>query len=202
MPGRSSRTGFAPFRGGPLQYARSRGIAACVARLLELAQRYGERFRPDPGGALCWVAARLAPLRVTASRRVHRFAAMLASAWAKSSRRRQRPFCDRMDERTARLTCAAEDVSPLWTAFKAENLHALARKTHGQELRRPAACCSRKATPTSAPSICHRAASSCAPRIAHRGDRARPARPRPAPRSRRDCRASSPRAPSPTSSTS
>jgi 3-hydroxyacyl-CoA dehydrogenase/enoyl-CoA hydratase/3-hydroxybutyryl-CoA epimerase len=42
-------TGFAPFRGGPLQYARSRGIANVVARLEELAQRYGERFRPDPG---------------------------------------------------------------------------------------------------------------------------------------------------------
>ena len=42
-------TGFAPFRGGPLQYARSRGIANVIARLEELAQRYGERFRPDPG---------------------------------------------------------------------------------------------------------------------------------------------------------
>jgi 3-hydroxyacyl-CoA dehydrogenase/enoyl-CoA hydratase/3-hydroxybutyryl-CoA epimerase len=42
-------TGFAPFRGGPLQYARTRGIAEVTARLSELAQRYGERFRPDPG---------------------------------------------------------------------------------------------------------------------------------------------------------
>jgi 3-hydroxyacyl-CoA dehydrogenase/enoyl-CoA hydratase/3-hydroxybutyryl-CoA epimerase len=42
-------TGFAPFRGGPLQYARSRGIANVTARLTELEQRYGERFRPDPG---------------------------------------------------------------------------------------------------------------------------------------------------------
>ena len=42
-------TGFAPFRGGPLQYARARGIANVTARLTELAQRYGERFRPDPG---------------------------------------------------------------------------------------------------------------------------------------------------------
>lgn len=42
-------TGFAPFRGGPLHYARSRGIANIVTRLEELAQRYGERFRPDPG---------------------------------------------------------------------------------------------------------------------------------------------------------
>jgi len=42
-------TGFAPFRGGPLQYARARGIAKVTARLEELAQRHGERFRPDPG---------------------------------------------------------------------------------------------------------------------------------------------------------
>jgi 3-hydroxyacyl-CoA dehydrogenase/enoyl-CoA hydratase/3-hydroxybutyryl-CoA epimerase len=42
-------TGFAPFRGGPLQYAKARGIAGVIARLEELAQRYGERFRPDPG---------------------------------------------------------------------------------------------------------------------------------------------------------
>ena len=42
-------TGFAPFRGGPLRYARSRGVAAVVARLKELTARYGERFQPDPG---------------------------------------------------------------------------------------------------------------------------------------------------------
>ena len=42
-------TGFAPFRGGPLQYAKARGIADVTARLTELAQRHGERFRPDPG---------------------------------------------------------------------------------------------------------------------------------------------------------
>ena len=42
-------TGFAPFRGGPLQYARSRGVAQVVARLGELERRYGERFRADPG---------------------------------------------------------------------------------------------------------------------------------------------------------
>jgi 3-hydroxyacyl-CoA dehydrogenase/enoyl-CoA hydratase/3-hydroxybutyryl-CoA epimerase len=42
-------TGFAPFRGGPLQYAKMRGVANVIARMEELAQRYGERFRPDPG---------------------------------------------------------------------------------------------------------------------------------------------------------
>jgi 3-hydroxyacyl-CoA dehydrogenase / enoyl-CoA hydratase / 3-hydroxybutyryl-CoA epimerase len=45
-------TGFAPFRGGPLQYAKSRGISAITARLSELAERYGVRFRPDPGWSL------------------------------------------------------------------------------------------------------------------------------------------------------
>ena len=42
-------TGFAPFRGGPMHYARSRGAANIRAELERLAQRYGERFRPDPG---------------------------------------------------------------------------------------------------------------------------------------------------------
>jgi 3-hydroxyacyl-CoA dehydrogenase/enoyl-CoA hydratase/3-hydroxybutyryl-CoA epimerase len=42
-------TGFAPFRGGPLTYARSRGLSAVHARLAELAARYGARFAPDAG---------------------------------------------------------------------------------------------------------------------------------------------------------
>jgi 3-hydroxyacyl-CoA dehydrogenase/enoyl-CoA hydratase/3-hydroxybutyryl-CoA epimerase len=42
-------TGFAPFRGGPIAYARWRGAAEVVARLNELAGRYGSRFQPDPG---------------------------------------------------------------------------------------------------------------------------------------------------------
>ncbi len=42
-------TGFAPFRGGPLNYARARGVDTCVQRLQVLAQRYGARFDPDPG---------------------------------------------------------------------------------------------------------------------------------------------------------
>jgi 3-hydroxyacyl-CoA dehydrogenase/enoyl-CoA hydratase/3-hydroxybutyryl-CoA epimerase len=42
-------TGFAPFRGGPLAYARSRGVDGVVARLGELAARHGARFTPDPG---------------------------------------------------------------------------------------------------------------------------------------------------------
>ncbi len=42
-------TGFAPFRGGPIAYARSRGIPEVAARLAELAERYGSRFQPDAG---------------------------------------------------------------------------------------------------------------------------------------------------------
>jgi len=46
--------GFAPFRGGPLAYARSRGTRVVEDRLAELAGRYGPRFQPDPG----WAALR------------------------------------------------------------------------------------------------------------------------------------------------
>jgi 3-hydroxyacyl-CoA dehydrogenase/enoyl-CoA hydratase/3-hydroxybutyryl-CoA epimerase len=42
-------TGFAPFRGGPLHYARARGTTAIVARLEQLAMAHGPRFRPDAG---------------------------------------------------------------------------------------------------------------------------------------------------------
>jgi 3-hydroxyacyl-CoA dehydrogenase/enoyl-CoA hydratase/3-hydroxybutyryl-CoA epimerase len=42
-------TGFAPFRGGPLQYAKARGVDEITRRLAELEKRYGERFRPDAG---------------------------------------------------------------------------------------------------------------------------------------------------------
>lgn len=41
--------GFAPFRGGPLRYARTRGIADVTAALDRLAALHGERFKPDPG---------------------------------------------------------------------------------------------------------------------------------------------------------
>ena len=42
-------TGFAPFRGGPLHYARARGTGAIVTRLEQLAATHGPRFRPDSG---------------------------------------------------------------------------------------------------------------------------------------------------------
>ncbi len=42
-------SGFAPFRGGPIHYAKARGIAEIKARLAELAEKHGERFKPDAG---------------------------------------------------------------------------------------------------------------------------------------------------------
>ena len=45
-------TGFAPFTGGPLNYARSVGIDKIVSQLRELETQYGERFAPDAGWEL------------------------------------------------------------------------------------------------------------------------------------------------------
>jgi 3-hydroxyacyl-CoA dehydrogenase/enoyl-CoA hydratase/3-hydroxybutyryl-CoA epimerase len=42
-------TGFAPFRGGPIQYIRATGADVLVERLKALQQRYGDRFAPRPG---------------------------------------------------------------------------------------------------------------------------------------------------------
>ena len=42
-------TGYAPFRGGPLNYARSRGPDDIVATLHALATKFGDRFAPDAG---------------------------------------------------------------------------------------------------------------------------------------------------------
>jgi 3-hydroxyacyl-CoA dehydrogenase/enoyl-CoA hydratase/3-hydroxybutyryl-CoA epimerase len=42
-------TGYAPFRGGPLNYARTRGVENVVSTLRGLAERFGGRFAPDPG---------------------------------------------------------------------------------------------------------------------------------------------------------
>ncbi len=39
-------TGFAPFRGGPMNYARTRGLSQINERLVQLANQYGERFKP------------------------------------------------------------------------------------------------------------------------------------------------------------
>jgi 3-hydroxyacyl-CoA dehydrogenase/enoyl-CoA hydratase/3-hydroxybutyryl-CoA epimerase len=42
-------TGYAPFRGGPLNYARTRGAENVVSTLRALAARFGARFAPDEG---------------------------------------------------------------------------------------------------------------------------------------------------------
>lgn len=42
-------TGFAPFRGGPIQYVRETGADALLERLKTLHARYGDRFAPRPG---------------------------------------------------------------------------------------------------------------------------------------------------------
>src|SRR3546814_7114886 len=39
-------TGFAPFRGGPIQYIRDAGADALLAKLRDLQARHGERFAP------------------------------------------------------------------------------------------------------------------------------------------------------------
>jgi 3-hydroxyacyl-CoA dehydrogenase / enoyl-CoA hydratase / 3-hydroxybutyryl-CoA epimerase len=42
-------TGYAPFRGGPLNYVRTRGTDNVVSTLRALAQKFGDRFAPDTG---------------------------------------------------------------------------------------------------------------------------------------------------------
>ena len=48
-------TGFAPFRGGPIQYIRETGADVLLARLKALQAVHGDRFAPRPG----WGAAQL-----------------------------------------------------------------------------------------------------------------------------------------------
>ena len=42
-------TGFAPFRGGPIQYIRETGVTTLMARLEGLTRLHGPRFAPRPG---------------------------------------------------------------------------------------------------------------------------------------------------------
>lgn len=51
-------SGFAPFRGGPLQYLREAGPKELYARLGKLAEQHGTRFTPDSG----WQKLLLPPL--------------------------------------------------------------------------------------------------------------------------------------------
>ena len=45
-------TGFAPFRGGPLHYARERGTGDVVLALQRLQEELGDRFRPHDGWSM------------------------------------------------------------------------------------------------------------------------------------------------------
>jgi len=42
-------TGYAPFRGGPIQTIRETGVEVLLARLRALQAKYGDRFAPRPG---------------------------------------------------------------------------------------------------------------------------------------------------------
>jgi 3-hydroxyacyl-CoA dehydrogenase/enoyl-CoA hydratase/3-hydroxybutyryl-CoA epimerase len=42
-------TGFAPFRGGPIQYARERGIRSVIDQLELFENKFGTRFKPNEG---------------------------------------------------------------------------------------------------------------------------------------------------------
>src|SRR5690554_2242647 len=48
-------TGFAPFRGGPMHYARKRGFSTIASKLHLLAETHGARFTPDAG----WIHTQL-----------------------------------------------------------------------------------------------------------------------------------------------
>ena len=55
-------TGFAPFRGGPLHYAKQRGVSEIVQRLTYLQGKYGERFKPAPAWQVFGVEDKQKPL--------------------------------------------------------------------------------------------------------------------------------------------
>ena len=42
-------TGFAPFRGGPMNYIETVGASNLLTSLNALHEKYGERFKPDSG---------------------------------------------------------------------------------------------------------------------------------------------------------
>ncbi len=42
-------TGFAPFRGGPIEYIKATGADSLVEKLKVLQGRHGDRFAPRPG---------------------------------------------------------------------------------------------------------------------------------------------------------
>ncbi len=44
-------TGFAPFRGGPINYSLQEGIGAITQSMTDFAEKYGDRFQPSAGWA-------------------------------------------------------------------------------------------------------------------------------------------------------
>jgi len=42
-------TGFAPFKGGPMQVIEQTGATVLLARLSALHEKFGARFQPDTG---------------------------------------------------------------------------------------------------------------------------------------------------------
>ncbi|MCP4764726.1 MAG: crotonase [Gammaproteobacteria bacterium] len=44
-------TGFAPFRGGPMNYSLNEGVDSIIAVMMEYEERFGERFKPAKGWA-------------------------------------------------------------------------------------------------------------------------------------------------------
>ena len=45
-------TGFAPFRGGPMNYSRNEGIETLVESMAQFESQFGERFKPSSGWQL------------------------------------------------------------------------------------------------------------------------------------------------------
>ncbi len=45
-------TGFAPFRGGPMNHSQQQGVESIVQSMTDYANRYGERFTPVDGWSL------------------------------------------------------------------------------------------------------------------------------------------------------
>jgi 3-hydroxyacyl-CoA dehydrogenase/enoyl-CoA hydratase/3-hydroxybutyryl-CoA epimerase len=45
-------TGFAPFRGGPINYSLDQGVEAILASMTDYEGRFGERFKPAAGWSL------------------------------------------------------------------------------------------------------------------------------------------------------
>jgi 3-hydroxyacyl-CoA dehydrogenase / enoyl-CoA hydratase / 3-hydroxybutyryl-CoA epimerase len=56
-------TGFAPFRGGPIHYAKAQNIAQIQQRFLQLQDQFGDRFKPDIGWQILGAEAGAEPFK-------------------------------------------------------------------------------------------------------------------------------------------